>query len=80
MAKKSSFEPVILGSYSIDRFRSAETIGIVGIGNRLGTLVYRGEVAAVLPSEGAAVDIAEGIADGIIGGALAVVGVQLKGG
>jgi len=45
LAKKSSFEPVILGGYSIDRFRSAETIGVVGIRDGFRTLVYRSKVA-----------------------------------
>ena len=57
---------------SIYRFAGSDAVGIVSIRNSVGSLAYACQPPAVLPGEGEAVTVGEGISDLIIGDGLAV--------
>ena len=63
---------MILGGNAVYRFAGADSIGVVGMGNRVITMRDGGQPSPVLPSEGEAVTVGEGVADLIIGDSLAV--------
>ena len=58
---------MILGCRAIHGFAGSDAVWVVGIGNRIITMREGGKPPAVLPGEGEAVPVGEGVADFIIG-------------
>ena len=67
---------MILGCRPIYRFAGANSIWIIGIGNRVTIMRNRRQSSPILPGKGEAVTVGEGVADLIIGDGLAVKGKE----
>ena len=67
LAQQGAVHHMILGCRPIYRLASADSIRIVGIGNRVTIMRNRRQSSPILPGESKAVTVGEGISDLIIG-------------
>ena len=67
LAQQGAVHHMILGCRTIYRFAGANSIWIIGIGNRVTIMRNRRQSSPILPRKGVAVTVGEGISDLIIG-------------
>ena len=67
LPQQGAVHHMILGCRPIYRFTGTESIGVVGIRNRITIMRYRRQSSPVLPGKGETIAVGEGVADLIVG-------------